>query len=90
MGDVTTRHSPAASPATAPDPSRADPRRQSPHVPSAGHEIRVVDGRFAHAECSCGWRGDGRRTRSTARAEAHDHALLYATADVREIDLDID
>jgi hypothetical protein len=38
----------------------------------------VVDGRFQYAECSCGWRGAGRRTRSTAREEARDHALLYA------------
>jgi hypothetical protein len=49
-----------------------------PTVPPAAHEVRVVDGRFSHAECSCGWRGAGRRTRSTARDEAHDHALLYA------------
>jgi hypothetical protein len=47
-------------------------------VPPAAHEVRVVDGRFCHAVCSCGWRGAGRRTRATARAEAHDHALLYA------------
>jgi hypothetical protein len=42
------------------------------------HEVRVLDGRFSHAECSCGWRSAGRRTRSIARTEAHDHALLYA------------
>jgi hypothetical protein len=42
------------------------------------HEITVVDGRFAIATCSCGWTGAGRRQRSAARAEAHDHALLYA------------
>ena len=50
-------------------------------------EQRVVDGRFAHAECSCGWRSAGRRLRSTARTEARDHALLYAGADVRDIDV---
>jgi len=45
---------------------------------SSRHEVRVIDGRFCHAECSCGWRAAGRRLRSTARAEARDHALLYA------------
>jgi hypothetical protein len=54
-------------------------------LPPAAHEVRVVDGRFCHAVCSCGWRGAGRRTRATARAEAHDHALLYA--DGREASL---
>ena len=47
-------------------------------VPAHAHEVRVIDGRFCHAVCSCGWRGAGRCTRATARAEAHDHALLYA------------
>lgn len=42
------------------------------------HEVRVIDGRFSHAVCSCGWRSAGRRTRAIARGEAHDHALLYA------------
>lgn len=59
------------------------------HVPAQAttHEVRVVDGRFAHAECSCGWRGAGRRLRSTARTEARDHALLYADGTVRGLDL---
>jgi hypothetical protein len=101
--DVTPRQSPAASPATAPQPQRAraaahdvpaDPvgvpeaRSRATHAPTPGHEVRIVDGRFAHAECSCGWRGDGRRTRSKARAEARDHALLYASADVRDLHVD--
>jgi hypothetical protein len=43
-----------------------------------GHEVTVIDGRFVRAECSCGWRGAGRRHRATAREEARDHALLYA------------
>lgn len=89
MDDVTTRQSPAASPATAPDTARAAAPEALTTVgaaPSPSHEVRIVDGRFAHAECSCGWRGAGRRTRSTARAEARDHALLYADADVRVID----
>ena len=47
-------------------------------APSSRHEVRVVDGRFSHAECSCGWRSAGRRLRATARTEARDHALLYA------------
>jgi len=42
------------------------------------HEVRIVDGRFAHAECSCGWRSAARRERRAARQEARDHALLYA------------
>ncbi|MFN8169891.1 MAG: hypothetical protein U0S36_14080 [Candidatus Nanopelagicales bacterium] len=42
------------------------------------HEVRVVDGRFAHAVCTCGWRGAGRRNREAVRTEARDHALLYA------------
>jgi hypothetical protein len=45
---------------------------------SVNHEIVVVDGRFAAAHCSCGWRSAGRRNRATVRAEARDHALLYA------------
>lgn len=53
------------------------------HAEPPAHEVRVVDGRFSHAECSCGWRSAGRRTRSIARDEAHDHALLYA--DGREL-----
>lgn len=91
VNDVTPRHSPAASPATAPDPARAAAPATRRHVtppPHVSHEVRIIDGRFSHAECSCGWRGDGRRTRSKARSEARDHALLYATADVRDIDLD--
>ena len=101
MDDVTPRHTPAASPATAPDDTRAPAshaappaapvgvpaaRSRSDRAPADTHEVRIVDGRFAHAECSCGWRGAGRRLRSTARTEARDHALLYADADLREID----
>ena len=48
------------------------------HPGSATHEVTVVDGRFMHAECSCGWRTAGRRSRATVRAEARDHALLHA------------
>lgn len=50
--------------------------------PAASHEVRIVDGRFAHAVCACGWRGAGRRNRAAARAEARDHALLYADGGV--------
>jgi hypothetical protein len=48
--------------------------------PTSGptHEVRLVDGRFTSAACSCGWQSAARRTRSTVRAEARDHALLYA------------
>ena len=42
------------------------------------HEVRIEDGRFAHAACTCGWRTAGRRDRRVIRAEARDHALLYA------------
>ncbi|CAB4956777.1 unannotated protein [freshwater metagenome] len=42
------------------------------------HQVTVVEGRFSHASCSCGWQGAARRARTTARTEAHDHALLYA------------
>jgi hypothetical protein len=42
------------------------------------HEVSIVDGRFAHAVCTCGWRGAGRRNRAAVRDEARDHALLYA------------
>ena len=47
-----------------------------------GHEVRVDDGRFTTAHCSCGWQSAGRRNRATARAEARDHALLYADGSV--------
>ncbi len=46
--------------------------------PTPGHEVRIEDGRFTTAVCSCGWQSAGRRNRATARAEARDHALLYA------------
>lgn len=45
---------------------------------SPRHEVTIVDGRFASAVCSCGWRSAGRRSRITLRAEARDHVLLYA------------
>jgi hypothetical protein len=69
------------------------PRARSRQVSSAGsridltvgghptapqHEVTIVDGRFTIATCSCGWSGSARRHRAAARAEAHDHALLYA------------
>ena len=53
---------------------------QGPAAPE--HEITVVDGRFTIATCSCGWSGSARRHRAAARAEAHDHALLYADGTV--------
>ena len=49
---------------------------------SPAHEVRVVDGRFTSAVCSCGWTGGAHRTRARARQEARDHALLYADAGV--------
>jgi hypothetical protein len=48
------------------------------HPGSLTHEVTLVDGRFMHAECSCGWRTAGRRNRATVRAEARDHALPHA------------
>ncbi len=61
---------PAASPLAAASTAGNDPT----------HEVRVVDGRFASASCSCGWQGTAKRQRSAVRAEARDHALLYAGA----------
>jgi hypothetical protein len=62
------------------------PRRRDPHeadLPVApGHQVRIEDGRFTTALCSCGWQSAGRRNRATARAEARDHALLYADGSV--------
>jgi hypothetical protein len=49
---------------------------------SPAHEVRVVDGRFTSAVCSCGWTGGAHRTRARARQEARDHALLYADAGI--------
>lgn len=54
---------------TAPLPQDGSPR---------AHEVRIEDGRFAHAVCTCGWRTAGRRDRRSVRTEARDHALLYA------------
>jgi hypothetical protein len=51
-------------------------------TPAPAHEVRVVDGRFTSAVCSCGWTGGAHRTRARARQEARDHALLYADAGV--------
>ena len=42
-----------------------------------GHDMRFVDGRFASATCSCGWRSAGRRDRRIVRQEALDHLTLY-------------
>lgn len=56
------------------------PRAVDRPLGEVAHEVRIQDGRFALAVCSCGWHGHGRRNRATARAEAHDHALLYADA----------
>ena len=50
------------------------------------HQVRVVDGRFCSAECTCGWRSAGRRHRTTVRAEARDHALLYADGRILTVD----
>lgn len=51
-----------------------------------GHELTFVDGRFASAACSCGWRSAGRRDRRIARQEASDHLTLYVgTAEAIEI-----
>jgi hypothetical protein len=65
----------------APAPTTAAARTAS--APSTGapltsHEVTILDGRFMHAACTCGWRSAGRRSRATVRNEARDHALLYA------------
>jgi hypothetical protein len=66
------------------------PRRRShlepPVTGSPGHEVRVEDGRFTTAVCSCGWQGAARRNRATARSEARDHALLYADGTVLSVE----
>jgi len=49
----------------------------SPASPAA-HEVTVVDGRFMHARCTCGWRSAGKRERKAVRIEADDHLRLYA------------
>jgi hypothetical protein len=46
--------------------------------PAARHEITIVDGRFMHATCLCGWRSAGKRERKAVRLEADDHLRLYA------------
>jgi len=55
---------------------------ETPVTGAPGHEVRIDDGRFTTAVCSCGWQGAARRNRATARAEARDHALLYADVTV--------
>ncbi|MDT0378618.1 hypothetical protein RM572_07470 [Streptomyces sp. DSM 42041] len=41
---------------------------------AAGHRPETVEqGAFAHARCSCGWRGPARRARERARADAAAH-----------------
>ena len=40
----------------------------------AEHRVTLHDGKFAHAACSCGWRGDGRRSRKKMKADAAGHA----------------
>ena len=57
---------------------RSDAVSVPQHPGSLSHEVRLVDGRFMHAECSCGWRTAGRRSRATVPAEARDHPLLHA------------
>jgi len=60
-------------------------------MPAApGHEVRITDGRFTAAVCSCGWQGAGRRNRATAREEGRDHALLYADGRALSTELDVD
>ena len=77
MSDHPSEQTPRAEgrrPVTVPDMSAPLPQ----DGPAPAHEVTLVDGRFMHAECSCGWRTAGRRDRRRARAEARDHALLYA------------
>jgi hypothetical protein len=57
-----------------------------PSIPS-DHEVSLIDGRFCAAVCTCGWRSAGRRSRATARAEGHDHALLYADGRLSRVDV---
>ena len=57
----------------------------SPDKPIS-HEIRVdARGRFLLPACTCGWIGTARLTTASAREEARDHALLYASGDVSAI-----
>jgi hypothetical protein len=52
--------------------------RISPDGRPPVHQVHIEDGRFCHAVCTCGWRTAGKRDRRSIRAEARDHALLYA------------
>lgn len=45
----------------------------APSEPSAD-PVTIVDvGPFTHAQCTCGWKGPGRRSRKRARADAAEH-----------------
>jgi hypothetical protein len=58
-------------------PSQIDPRRPGliDVAATAGqrHEVRIVEGPYAYAQCSCGWCGTGRRLWDNARREAREH-----------------
>lgn len=51
------------------------------------HSVSIVDGRFMHAACTCGWRSAGKRERKAVRIEADDHLRLYADAVVRSLEV---
>lgn len=67
------RCSPAASASVGVVTARLTPDGRPP-----AHEVHIEDGRFSHAVCTCGWRTAAKRDRRSIRAEARDHALLYA------------
>jgi hypothetical protein len=75
---VSNRQPPAASPAPVLITHATSDDPQFSARPTSSHEVRIIDGRFAYATCTCGWRSAGRRLRETAKSEGHDHALLYA------------
>jgi hypothetical protein len=69
--------SPSSGPLEVADASRPTVVASSLVEVPVTHEVVVIDGRFAAAHCTCGWRSAGRRNRATVRAEARDHVLLY-------------
>ncbi len=51
------------------------------------HEVQIIDGRFMHAECSCGWQSPGRRARAQVRTEALEHVRAAGADSVDLVDL---
>ncbi len=53
--------------------------RTRPQIVDVPDRETVEIGSFAHGVCDdCGWRGPGRRSRSMAADDAHDHTCAHA------------